>query len=657
MQAHAPEIGRIASPDWWARGDLHFDADGWLQFAGERVAELARRAGTPAYFYSGARIVDNVARLRRALAGFSPRPVRLSYAMKSNRFAPVLMLMRELGLGLDVCSPGEVRHALACGFQPADLSFTAGCLSTADYAALAGWPQLWINADSLTALRRIADVSPGRALGLRINPAVGLGYRSNPLVRYAGGTPTKFGVYFDRFLEALDLARALGLQLAGLHCHAGCGFLSPQLPALAEVFTRVGAFLDAAPQIRRLNLGGGLGIPLCEEDEPLDLTAWAGLVHHHFGARPLELEFEPGDYLVKDAGILLTEVTQIEQKGGQTFVGVNAGFNVHPEPAFYRLPLAPVPARRRAGAVAPVVVAGNINEALDVWSGSALLPPLAEGDALCFLHAGGYGASMASAHCLRTEMTEHFIPAPVRPAIPATESLVEANQKAWDQLYRSTEEPVWGIQPLPFLEGFLDDVRAVLRAPSRLLDAGTGEGRNLPALLACGAGEVHAVDSSIRALEKIPAALRTQVQCRPADLGATGFPAEFFDGIVILDVVETLPNSSAVLRELARILKPGGVLLCNIPGLEDGIAGIDMQAIGRNSYLYRHSYYFQFIERHEAEALLVRSGLEVLRSCRCQWREPRHPGFRQEEHLHVSQIYLARKPAAPAVGAAAVPPA
>lgn len=628
---------------WWTRPDLGHDDAGALWFGGERATALAARAGTPAYYYAGDRITANVRRLRRALARIGPHPPRLLYAMKSNRFAPVLMHLRELGVGLDVCSPGEVRHALACGFQPRDLSFTAGSLSTADYAALAGWPDVWVNADSLTALRRLARVSPGRAVGLRINPAAGLGYRANPLVQYAGHKPTKFGVYLDRFAEALQLAEELGLPLTALHCHAGCGFLTPQLPALAGVFDRIGAFLDLAPQIRRLNLGGGLGIPLAADDEPLDLEAWAALVQRSFGGRGLELEVEPGDYLVKDAGVLLTEVTQVEAKGGRTFVGLNAGFNVHPEPAFYGLPLVPVPAQRRDGAPTHVTVVGNINEALDVWSDDVELPPLAEGDVLCLLNAGGYGAAMASAHCLRTEFTEHFLAASPPPTLAA---LARSNQKAWDQLYRSTDDLVWGGQPLPFLASLREDFRAGLHHPARLLDAGAGEGRNLPALLDCGADEVHALDSSGRALEKIPPPLRHRVHCRQADLGATGYPDEHFDGIVVLDVIETLPNAETVLRELTRVLKPGGLLLCNIPGLDDGVAGTDMQAIGQSTFLYRNAYYFQFIERHEAEDLLRRAGLEVLRSSRCEWREQRHPGFRSEDHAHVSQILLARKPAA-----------
>jgi diaminopimelate decarboxylase len=622
-----------------------------LCFAGHRVVDLIREHGTPSYFYGEGRIRENVARLRAAL-GTLEIPVRLFYAMKANRQAPVLKLMKELGVGVDICSPGELQWARDCGFNDSDLSFTAGSLSTADYAALAAAPLVWVNADSLTAIQRLADVSPGREIGLRINPSVGLGYGNNDLVRYSGDKPTKFGVYWDRFSEALSLARRKGVRLTGLHCHAGCGFLTPQLPALDEVFSRINRFLDAAPDIRRLNLGGGLGIPLTAADQELDLSAWVGMIRKHFSHRKnLGLEFEPGDYLVKDAGLLALEVTQVEEKCGRIFVGVNAGFNVHPEPAFYRLPLEPVPALLRTGEAVPVTLVGNINEALDVWAEEVLMPPLFPGDSLCLLNAGGYGASMSSHHCLRYEMKEHFLssasPGNPRESLSMTPSLTElneSNKQAWDRLYASIPGLVWGRDPLPFLDQFRDDFRQTLRSPSRLLEAGAGEGRNLPFLLSCDAEETHAADASLHGLTKIPSETSARLQVRCTDIGATGFPDAHFDGITLLDVIETLPDSTTVLREMFRILKPGGLLLCNIPGMDDGVAGIDMRKIGSSSFLYQKNYYYEFHSREEARTLLQNEGLEIIRSLRCEWEESAHPGFREDTHRHVSLVFLARRP-------------
>ena len=631
----------LTGAEWWERPDRHYDAHGDLWFGGRRALDLARETGTPAYAYSAARVSQNVARLQSALAEIGT-PARLLYAMKSNRFPPLLAHLRSLGVGLDVCSPGEVRHALGCGFELGQLSFTAGSLSRADYAALGEWSALWVNADSLTALRRLAEVSPGRRLGLRINPAAPLGY--NELVSYSGSRPSKFGVYRDRYLEARALAADLGLDLGGLHCHAGCGMLTPHLGSLERVYAAIAGFLDLAPGIRELNLGGGLGIPLVAGDEELDLPAWAALTKRYFGGRGLQLSFEPGDYLVKDAGILLTEITQVEEKGGRVFVGVDAGFNVHPEPAYYRLPLAPAPARRLPGAAQTVTIAGNINEALDLWAEDIALPPLAEGGVLCFLNAGGYGASMASRHCLRTEMSEHLIASLRQLGNLDVEALSESNKLAWDRLYAATGQPVWGMQPMPFLAEFQEAFRAAPGVPSRLLDAGVGEGRNLPFLYACGAAEVHAIDASAHALEKVPQALRDATHLRRGDLAATGYPGASFDGIILLDVFETLPNAEAVLAELYRILKPGGLLLCNIPGFDDGVAGHDMHQLGDDAFLYQSAYFYRFVEPAAAEALMAAAGFEVLQSVHREWTESAHPGYRQDEHRHASHVLLVRRP-------------
>jgi diaminopimelate decarboxylase len=645
MPAQPASAPASVSPrDWWERPDRHYDSAGELWFAGRRVADLVAELGTPSYVYGAARITQNVTRLRRALDTLGV-PTRLFYAMKSNRFAPLLRHMRTLGVGIDACSPGEVRHALDCGFEQEEISFTAGCLSRADHAALAGWPRLVINADSLSALRRFAEHRAGGEIGLRINPGTGVGYGDNPKLQYAGRRPSKFGVYADRFAEALALAERSGLQITRLHCHAGCGFLDAQLDQVEAVFAAVARFLDAAPEVDELNLGGGLGIPLREGERPLDLEAWAALVRRYFQRPGLRLAFEPGDYLVKDAGALLTEITQVEEKGGRVFVGVDAGFNLHPEPAFYALPLVPAPLRRSDAAAQPVTIAGNINEALDLWAEDIALPPLAEGEHLCWFNAGGYGAAMASNHCLRGGVVEHWV-APPREAVNLGEAqLSRINQGAWDALYGATDQLVWGSAPLPFLARFRDDVVARLRAPSRLLDAGVGEGRNLPFLIGCGADELHAIDASPRAVAKIPPDYAARVALRVGQLADSGFPDAHFDAITLLDTFETLPDAAVVLRELRRVLKPGGLLLCNTPGLDDGVAGLDMRALSDNAYLYRSRYYFRFVSPDEAVAMFAAAGFRVLRAEHCSWVEGAHPGFRDETHTHVSHVLLAERAA------------
>jgi diaminopimelate decarboxylase len=395
--------------DWWQRSDIRYIND-VLFFGSHNLLDLAQQLGTPLYVYSGDRAVENLNRLHRVL---DERAIahRIFYAMKSNRYAPLLTDLRIRGdCGIDACSPQEVRQARQVGFLPSDISLTATAVSDADLDELCRQPDLILNCDSLSMLRRIGERMPGRSLGLRVNPGLGVGYRRNQLLRYSGGKPTKFGIYAEQFDEALAIARQYDLHLNGLHFHTGCGYLTPQLEDWNHIIQTCLWFLDRLPDATYVNVGGGLGIPLVMEDEPLDLDRWADVLVTHFGDRPQTVYLEPGDYIVKDAGILVLQTTMVEPKQETWFVGVNGGFNLHIEPAFYQLPLAIIPARRSPTPPADwpetVTVSGNINEALDVWAEQIPLPPVQEGDYLCFLNAGGYGASMSSNHCMRGEMTE-----------------------------------------------------------------------------------------------------------------------------------------------------------------------------------------------------------------------------------------------------------
>ena len=399
-----------AAAAWWCRSDLGYHGES-LHFGGADLARLAAVHGTPLYVYSGERALENLARLTTSLAGAGVRH-RVFYAMKSNRNPSLLSALRASGrCGVDVCSPGELHLALAAGFAESDINYTGTCVSNRDLDVLAAHPGVWVNCDALSTIRRLAERAPRPAIGLRINPGVGLGYRQNELLRYSGARPTKFGIYASAFEEALALAKRCGMRVEALHVHAGCGFLTPQLAVVEELFATVREFVARVPAIRHVNLGGGLGIPLTADDAPLDIDAWAALVARSFGDTDLEIRVEPGDYIAKDAGVLVLEVNTIERKEGVTFVGVDGGFNIHIEPAFYGLPLEAVPVARPADDDTPqrVTIAGNINEALDIFAHDALLPPMAEGELLAFLNAGGYGAAMSSNHCARGRFAEIFI--------------------------------------------------------------------------------------------------------------------------------------------------------------------------------------------------------------------------------------------------------
>ncbi len=398
------------STDWWARPDLAFQKDN-LIFAGRGVNEMASQFGTPTFVYSGKRIIDNASRLHDALsnAGFADR-FRIYFAMKANRFAPLLTHLKSSGmLGIDACSPNEVEHAISCGFREDEISFTAGSLSNRDYQKLGRFPGIRVNCDSLSTIRRLGELRAGTAIGIRVNPAIGVGRAENDKLHYAGHQTTKFGIYREQFDQALDLAGKFDLTIETIHFHTGCGYLTPQLDRWDEIIQRARWFIEQVPSLQTINVGGGLGVPHVNSDQPLDLAHWSGVLANHFLDSNLTIEVEPGDYLVKDSGLLLLSVTTVEQKQSTTFVGLDAGFNLAVEPAVYGLPFEPVPAVRNAGQSQTVTVHGNINEALDIWYRDIELPPLNEGDIVALINAGAYSSSMASNHCMRGEFKEMLL--------------------------------------------------------------------------------------------------------------------------------------------------------------------------------------------------------------------------------------------------------
>ncbi|MGA1066497.1 MAG: diaminopimelate decarboxylase [Alphaproteobacteria bacterium] len=396
---------------WWQRSDLGYQ-QGELNFAGSAVRELIAEHGTPTFVYSKQRVADNIQRLKSALDDTAlVGRYKILFAMKANRFAPLLQFLARQGMvGIDACSPNEVAHALACGFEPDQISFTAGSLSQHDVSRLDEFEGLFMNCDSLYSMENWGRLIPGIEIGIRVNPGLGVSRACNDRLQYAGTVTTKFGIYKEQFVEALALANRYQLTVSKIHFHTGCGYLTSELNQLDQVISECLWFVENCPDVSGVNVGGGLGVPHSAGENPLDLGKWAAVLAKHFASRDILIEMEPGEYIVKDSGLLLLSKTYLEKKRNTLFLGVDAGFNIAPEPAYYNLPFQPVSLVDPQGKAAPklkkVTVVGNINEALDVWYEDALLPNMQQETHLTLINAGGYSSSMASNHCMRGEFTE-----------------------------------------------------------------------------------------------------------------------------------------------------------------------------------------------------------------------------------------------------------
>jgi len=390
---------------WWSRPGLDVRA-GRLTIAGHDAEGLAREHGTPTYAYDLTRIEEQAVGLRDALRGAGLRGV-VRLALKAQREPTVMRFLRTRcrWVGLDVCSPGEVEWGLRSGWRPDEISYTGTNLSDGDLTSILG-AGVHVNVDLLSQLERLGRRAPGSPVGLRVNPGIGASHAGGGTTHYTGDRPTKFGIYAAQLDEAIAIADRYGLSIDTVHVHVGDGYLNDGLAVWAETLRRVaditGRLQAAGAPIREINTGGGLGVPVRRGDERLDLDAWASIAAEHLGTLDVEVGTEPGDFLVKECGVLLAEIVTLEERDGVLFAGVDAGWNQAPDHFIYGEFLDVVLCRASDAAPdRPVTVSGNINEGNDLFAEDLPLPRLQEGDVLALVNVGSYNASMYAAHCLR----------------------------------------------------------------------------------------------------------------------------------------------------------------------------------------------------------------------------------------------------------------
>jgi diaminopimelate decarboxylase len=394
---------------WWSRPGLEV-RDGRLLVAGRDAEALAHELGTPLFAYDLERIGEQARALRDAFARRHV-PFTLRLALKAQRDSAVLAYVRALGgVGIDACSPGEVLHAISHGWTAGEISYTGTNLSEGDLDVLLE-EGVHMNVDLLSQLDRYGRRAPGSRVGIRVNPRAGAAWSGATWAGtgeslYASARPTKFGILHEQLDDALRIAREHRLSIDTVHVHVGDGFLTDGLPQLEVVVDRVAGFvrrvIDAGHEVREVNAGGGIGVPQRPEDSPLDVDAYADVLVGGLGGFGVSLAAEPGDFLVKECGVLLGRVVTAEDRDGVRFVGLDTGYNVAPERFIYGA-LVPIVLCRAADAEPsrPVTVAGNINEGDDLWGEAVPLPEVREGDVVAMLGVGSYNQSMHLDHCLR----------------------------------------------------------------------------------------------------------------------------------------------------------------------------------------------------------------------------------------------------------------
>jgi diaminopimelate decarboxylase/aspartate kinase len=257
--------------------------------------------------------------------------------------------------------------------------------------------------DSLHPLQHWPELFRGQEIMLRLDPGHGRGHHDKVVT---GGSTSKFGLSLSDVGEFKRLARGMGLRITGIHAHLGSGIL--EATHFRETYAEMASLAEQFPDCARINIGGGLGVPSRPDEHPLDLEGVGRALAEVKALYPqYRLWMEPGRFLVAEAGVLLSTVTQVKRKGEYFYVGVDTGMNSLIRPALYDAYHEIVNLTRlgdRPDTVCEVV--GPICETGDVLGNHRRLPMPREGDVLLIATTGAYGSVMSSHYNLREPAPE-----------------------------------------------------------------------------------------------------------------------------------------------------------------------------------------------------------------------------------------------------------
>jgi len=376
------------------------------------LARLAREVGTPFYCYSSA----TLERHYRVFAAAVPKDSLIAFSVKANGNLAVLKTLAKLGAGADVVSGGELRKARAAGI-PANKIVFSGVGKTADELKLALAEDIFqFNVESepeLEALNGLAQAMGKRApVTLRVNPDIDA--RTHAKIT-TGTSETKFGVPFSQARAAYAKAASLkGIAIVGVDVHIGSQIteLEPFDAAFRRIAELVGVLRRDGHQITRLDLGGGLGVPYIEDNQPPpDPAAYGEVVRNVTDGLGCQLVFEPGRMIAANAGMLVASVIYVKQDEARTFLILDAGMNDLIRPALYNShhEIASVKEPKPGAERVKYDVVGPVCETSDLFAAARFLPPLKSGDLVAIQSAGAYGAVMASSYNARPPAPEVLV--------------------------------------------------------------------------------------------------------------------------------------------------------------------------------------------------------------------------------------------------------
>ena len=384
--------------------------DGELYAEDVPVADIAAAVGTPFYLYSTATLTRHYQLFDDALDGMEHM---VCYAMKAASNQAILKTLAELGAGMDVVSGGEYARAKAAGV-PGDRIVFSGVGKTRSEirAALEGGirqfnvesePELMVISEVATRLGKTAPIT------IRVNPDVDA--KTHAKIS-TGKSENKFGIPISKARAVYAEAAALpGIDVIGIDVHIGSQLtdLAPYELAYLKVAELTEQLRADGHNIRRLDLGGGLGIPYTRSNDAPPLPSdYGALIKRTVGHLGCEIEIEPGRLIAGNAGILVSRVIYVKQGEDRQFLILDGAMNDLIRPAMYDAHHDIVPVIEPSAGVeqTPYDIVGPVCESGDTFAKNRMMPPLQAGDLVAFRSAGAYGAVMASEYNTRPLVPE-----------------------------------------------------------------------------------------------------------------------------------------------------------------------------------------------------------------------------------------------------------
>lgn len=382
--------------------------DGELFAEGVALSAIAERFGTPTYVYSRAHIEAQYRSYTDALQGTEHL---VCFAVKANSNLGVLNVLARLGAGFDIVSGGELERVLAAGGRADRVVFSGVGKTREDMRRALEVGVHCFNVESTDELERLqvvaAQMGKIAPISLRVNPDVDAG--THPYIS-TGLKENKFGIAIaDAEAIYVRAAQLPNLEVVGVDCHIGSQLttVDPFLDALDRLLGLVDRLAECGIHLRHLDLGGGVGVRYRDEEPPL-VADYIKAIRERVGNRDLALVFEPGRYIVANAGALLTRVEYLKHTEHKDFAIIDAAMNDLIRPALYQAWMGVSAVSPRAGEGRAYDLVGPICETGDFLAKDRVLN-LVEGDLLAVQSAGAYGFVMSSNYNTRGRCAEILV--------------------------------------------------------------------------------------------------------------------------------------------------------------------------------------------------------------------------------------------------------